>query len=153
MLHSVLCAASGSEGAYFICISLLLLFSVIMCCVISAATAPRKRSSSSRVNALKQMWFMPQVQWGRTVCSHQLLSPGWAAILPSLCSLSMHQRSLSAQMGSQLKMDQKACQKSCILSHFLVYVSSSLCRVFLKLKTVFLSEHQLSHQLQWAALI
>lgn len=48
-------AASGSGGAYFICISLLLLFSLIMCCVISAATAPREHSSSSRVNALKQM--------------------------------------------------------------------------------------------------
>lgn len=136
MLHSVLCAASGSGGAYFICISLLLLFSLIMCCVISAATAPREHSSSSRVNALKQIWFMPQVQWGRTACSHQLLSPGWAAVLPSLQP--EHAPKVSAQMGSQLKMDQKACKKSHILSYFPVYVCSSLCGVFLELKTVFL---------------
>lgn len=72
----------------------------------------------------------------------------WVSSNPAISLQPEHAPKVSAQMGSQLKMDQKACQKSCILSHFLVYVSSSLCRVFLKLKTVFLSEHQLSHQLQ-----
>lgn len=62
----------------------------------------------------------------------------WVSSIPAISLQPEHSPKVSAHMGLQLKMDQKASKKSHILSYFLVYVSSSLCEVFLELKTVFL---------------
>ena len=149
----VLCAASGSGNAHFIRIPLLLLFSVIMCYLTSAAITLRKHGTfSSRVTTLKQMRFIPRRDEAGP-CSDQLLSPGWAALVPSLCSLSIHWGALSTLIGSQFKMDQKACDKSCILSQLLTYVPSAFCKVSWNSRLFSSCEHQLSHKLQLAALI